>query len=330
MEKERRSANKVFYSILICLPMVLFVSSALAAEEPYPNRPINMMIHMAPGGVVDTHVKIVGDRMAEILGQPLVRVHKPGGGGSLAASLAAKAKPDGYTLFTGTSTTNVLIPMVKKVDYTVDDLLPIGIYCKGVHGFYVKTDAKWKTFQEFIDDARTRPDPMKISSYGKQTFGEFVIEDLNKKAGIKLVQVPYKSCAETVSAVMGGHVDADVCTSSMGQVAAGAVRLLAVADYERSEFSPDVKTMKEWGYPVTIPAFFSFCVPAKTPKPIVDKLSNAVQEVFKRHGKQIKEELLKLETVAAFYDMPQSIQRFKENYEMAYRIAKEIGYIESK
>ena len=178
--------------------------------------------------------------------------------------------------------------------------------------------------------ARRRPGQLKIASYGKQTFGDFVIEDLNKKAGIKLVQVPYKSCAETVSAVMGGHVDADVCTSSMGQVAAGAVRILTVADQVRSDFCPDVKTMKEWGYPVEIPAFFSFCVPAKTPKPIVNKLSNAMQEVFKRHGKQVKEELLKLETVGVFYDMQQSIQRFKENYDMAYRIAKEIGYIESK
>src|SRR3972149_2376430 len=110
MERERRTAKKVFYFMIICLPMVLFVLPATAAEDPYPNRPINMMIHMAPGGVVDTHVKIVGDRMAEILGQPLVRVHKPGGGGSLAASLLARAKPDGYTLFTGTSTTNVMIP----------------------------------------------------------------------------------------------------------------------------------------------------------------------------------------------------------------------------
>ena len=329
MERKGR-LEKGFGLLFIVSILALLLSSAGAAEEPYPNRPINIMIHMGPGGVVDTHVKIVGDRLAEILGQPLLRIHKPGGGGSLAASLAAKAKPDGYTLFTGTSTTNVLIPMVKKVDYTHEDLLPLGIYARGVHGFYVKTDAKWKTFQEFIEDAKTRPTPMKISSYGKQTFGEFVIEDLNKKARIKMVQVPYKSCAETVSALLGGHVDADVCTSSMGQVAAGAVRILAVADYERSEFSPDVKTMKEWGYPVTLPAFFSFCLPAKTPKPIVDRLSNAMQEVFKRHGKQIQEELLRLETVASFYNSQQSIQRYKENYDMAFRIAREIGYLESK
>jgi tripartite-type tricarboxylate transporter receptor subunit TctC len=327
MKRGNRS-KKGIYFFSIFLLMAVPLSAAFAAEEPYPNRPINVIINMAPGSLMDNHARILGDRLAEILGQPFLRIHKPGGGGSLAASFVAKSKPDGYTLLTGTSTINVLIPLVKKVDYTMDDLYPLGIYARAPHYMFVKADAKWKTFQEFIEDARARPGELKVASYGKQTYGDFVIEDLNKKAGIKLVQLPTKGCAEAVSLLLGGNVDADVCTSSMGQVEAGTVRLLALSDEKRSELYPDVKTFKEWGYPVVWPGLFSLCAPAKTPQPILDKLSNAMQEILKRHGPQIREELKRLENTAYFCDQAQSIQEFKKSYEEAFRIAKEIGYIQ--
>ena len=326
--KRGNMSKKGIYFFSIFLLMAVPLSAAFAAEEPYPNRPINVIINMAPGSLMDNHARILGDRLAEILGQPFLRIHKPGGGGSLAASFVAKSKPDGYTLLTGTSTINVLIPLVKKVDYTMDDLYPLGIYARAPHYMFVKADAKWKTFQEFIEDARARPGELKVASYGKQTYGDFVIEDLNKKAGIKLVQLPTKGCAEAVSLLLGGNVDADFCTSSMGQVEAGTVRLLALSDEKRSELYPDVKTFKEWGYPVVWPGLFSLCAPAKTPQPILDKLSNAMQEVLKRHGPQIREELKRLENTAYFCDQAQSIQEFKKSYEEAFRIAKEIGYIQ--
>ena len=327
MERKKWAKMEVgFFSIFFLA--ALTISTAFAADEPYPNRPINVIINMAPGSLMDNHARILGERLGDLLGQPLLRIHKPGGGGSLAASFVAKSKPDGYTLLTGTSTINVLIPLVKKVDYTFDDLYPLGIYARAPHYLYVKADAKWKTFQEFIEDARGRPGQLKISSYGKQTDGDFVIEDLNKKAGIKLVQLPTKGCSEAIAALLGGHVDADVCTSSMGQVEAGTVRILALSDEKRSELFPDVKTFKEWGYPVVLPGFFSLCAPAKTPQPILNKLSNAMQEVFRRHGQQIREELRRLENTAFFCDHAQSVQEFKKNYEEAYRLAKEIGYIQ--
>ena len=326
--KRKNGPKKEIYLLSIFFLLVLTVPVAFAADEPYPNRPVNIIINMAPGSLMDNHARILGERLAEILGQPFLRIHKPGGGGSLAASFVAKSKPDGYTLLTGTSTINVLIPLLKKVDYAMEDLYPLGIYARAPHYFFVKADAKWKTFQEFIDDARSRPGELKVASYGKQTYGDFVIEDLNKKAGIKLVQLPTKGCAESASMLLGGNVDAVVCTSSVGQMEGGAVRLLALSDERRSELYPNVKTMKEWGYPVVLPGFFSLCAPGKTPQPILNKLSNALQEVFKRHGQQIREELKRLENTAYFCDPAQSIQEFKKQYEESHRLAKEIGYIQ--
>lgn len=329
--KKLRKGNKKRFGIgitflLLFSPIMLipiFVSFTWALEEPYPNKPINLIVSMAPGGVLDTHGKIIGDRLSEVLGQPVIRVHKPGGGGIFAGSFVAKAKPDGYTLFTGTSSNLILPVAMKKTDYTWEDFIPLGIYCKGVVHLYVKADAPWKTLQEFIEDAKKQQ--MKVSSYGKNSHADFVIEVFNKQAGIKLAHVPYKSCGEAVTALLGGHVEGDFCTSSIGQVEGGAVRILGLADHERWEILPDVKTFKEQGYPVALPLWYSFCVPKKTPKRVVDILSNAMQEVFKRQGKEIKEELKKFEAQAAFFNSQQSIQEFKKDYEMTFNIAKELG-----
>lgn len=317
-----------FFGVLFvyALAMSPNLSSTWAAEEAYPHKPINLVISMTPGGVLDTHAKIIGERLGEVLGQPVLRVHKPGGGGVLAASFVARSKPDGYTLFTGTSSNLVLPPILKKLDYELKDFIPLGIYCKGVVHLFVKSDAPWKTLQEFIEEARKRQ--LRVSSYGKNSHAEFVIEAFSKQAGIKLAHVPYKSCSEAVTALLGGHVDADFCTSAIGQVAAGAVRILAIADYERSKLFPEVKTFKESGYAVALPMSYSLCVPRDTPKKTVDILANGMQEVFKRYGKEIQEELMRVEAIPAFYDSPKSIQEFHQDYEVTLKIAKELGVIE--
>jgi len=325
--KERRLRVGGFLILfLLVLPIGANVSSSWAAEEVYPNRPINLVISMTPGGVLDTHARIIGERLGEVLGQPVLRVHKPGGGGVLAASFVARAKPDGYTLFTGTSSNLVLPPILKKLDYELKDFIPLGIYCKGIVHLYVKTEAPWKTLQEFIAEAKRRP--LKASSYGKNSHAEFVLETFSKQAGIKLAHVPYKSCAEAVTALLGGHVDADFCTSAIGQVAAGAVRILAIADYERSKLYPEVKTFAEYGYPVALPMSYSLCVPRGTPEKIVNILANGMQEVFKRYGKKIEEELMRVEAIPAFYDLAGSIRQFNQDYEVTLKIAKELGAIE--
>jgi tripartite-type tricarboxylate transporter receptor subunit TctC len=111
----------------------------------------------------------------------------------------------------------------------------------------------------------------------------------------------------------------------MGQVQAGTVRVLAAADHERSKFEPDTRTFKELGYPVAFSLWNSFCVPKKTPKRIVDILSNGMQEVFKRHGKEIEEALPKIEYVAYFLNREQSLQEMKRDYEFQSALVKELG-----
>ena len=215
--------------------------------------------------------------------------------------------------------------ILKNVDYTWEDFTPLGIY-KGIIHLYVRTDAPWKTLADFVADAKNRR--IRAGSYGKNTASDFAIEAFNREAGIKLINVPYKSCSETVTALLGGHVDADFCTSSMGQMAAGAVRILAIADYERAKFFPEIKTFKEWGYPVAIPTWYSLFVQKDTPPKVLDILTRAMQEVYKNYGKEIQEELMKMDAYAYFLDSQQSIQAFRQNYEVTSKLAKELGFRE--
>ena len=325
-EKKFRAREIFPVLFLSILAISLLPSLTLAAEETFPDRPINLVVSMSPGGNLDTQGKIVGDRLGEILGQPVLRVHKPGGGGVLAASFVAKSKPDGYTMLTGTSSNLILPPILKKLDYGLKDFIPIGIYCKGIIYVFVKKDAPWKNIQELIAEAKKRP--MKVSSYGKNSHAEAVIEAFSKQAGIKLAHVPYKSCGEAVTALLGGHVDVDFCSGSVGQVAGGAVRILAIADYERVKIYPDVPTLKECGYPVALPMLYSFLVPQKTPPKVVDKLAKGMQGVFKRYGKEVEEELIRLDFIPVFYDSARSVKEYEQDYDETLKIAKELGMME--
>ena len=315
----------LFLFVIICLTAP-YGSLAWGSEEPYPNRPVTIIVNYAPGGTIDTHAKIVGDKLSEILGQPFIRVHKPGGGGTLGASLAAKAKPDGYTLFLATSANLMLAPTMKKVDYTWEDFMPLATLSKGAVNLYVRSDAKWKTLQDFVQEAKTRP--LNVTSYGKFTHADIVIEVFNKLAGIKLAHVPYKNCVEAATPLLGGHVDADFCTSSMGQMDAGTLRILAVADFERSKIYPDVKTFKELGYPIAFPMYYSICAPQKTPKHVVEILGNALREMNKRNAKEINSILLNMELHPYFLDSEQSLQDFKREYDVVSRTVKEFGMVE--
>jgi len=312
--------------IMIIFSLLIFFSSfAWGGEAPYPSKAINIVIPMTPGGVTDTLARIIGDRLGEVLGQSIIRVHKPGGGGVLAGSFVAKAKPDGYTLFMGTSTNIVLAPVLKKANYTLQDFIPLGIFSRGAVYLYVKADSKWKTLQEFVEEAKR--EPLKVSSFGKQTHAEFVIETFSRRAGIKLAHVPFKSCSEAATALLGGHVEADFCTSAMGQVESGIFRQLAIADYGRSKLFPEVKTFMEQGYSVALPLWYSFCVPSKTPKEVVDILANAMQEVFKRYSKEIEIELKRMEYSPDFLGFQQSNQEFEKDFETTLKIAKELELV---
>jgi len=327
MSIEKRFVKSLFY-LLFPFSLVGFIaSSSWSAEATYPDRPVNMVVPYAPGGGADLGSKVVADKIAQFLGQPLISVYKPGGGGSLGAAFVAGAKPDGYTILVGSSTPLVLSTIVKKLDYKLEDFIHAGMYGKIPLWLAVKADARWKTLKEFVDEEKKSPGKLKVGSYGKLTAVDFIIELLNKYAGIKLTHIPYKSSGEALTAVLGGHVEGAMVSGAGGLLESGQVRILAVAEEERLEGLPDVATFKEFGYPIVICGRYSLSFPKGTPKGIVDKFSKAQEKAFKNYSKEIKEGLRRVDIWATFYNPEETMKMFQEEYKFMFKMAEELGAV---
>ncbi len=313
---------------LICLftlPVFFLGTLVWAAEEVYPNRPVTIIVPYGPGGPLDLHSQLFGEKLSKVLGQPFVKENKPGGSGILGTSLVARGKADGYTLYPGTTSALVVSPIVSKVDYKLEDFASIGGYTRQGVILAVRADSKWKTLKDFVDDAKANPDKLMVSSWGKLSLSEFAITLFSKAAGIKLTHVPTNSTAEAMTALLGGHVNGAFVSSTGGQMEAGVVRVLGVCDTQRSSIKPDVKTFQEQGYPVSVVVNYAFFTHAKTPPKIVEKLSGAMREAFKRYGDEIRESLKKMEFEASYLEPQESIKKFREDYKIIYGAAKEMG-----
>lgn len=327
MRMEKKLMKSFFYLLFPLFLVGLIVSASWSAEDTYPNRPINMVVPYAPGGGADLGSKVVADKIAQFLKQPIISVYKPGGGGSLGAAFVAGAKPDGYTVLVGSSTPLVLSTIVKKMDYKLGDFSHAGMYGRIPFWLAVKADARWKTLKEFVEDARKSPGQLKVGSYGMLTGVHFVIELLDKYAGIKLSHIPYKSSGEALAAVLGGHMDGAMVSGAGGLLESGQVRILAAAEEERLEGLPDVATFKEFGYPIVLCGQYSMSFPKATPKEIVYKFSKAQEKAFQAHSKEIKEGLRRVEIWATFYNPEETMKRFQEEYTFLYKIAEELGAV---
>jgi tripartite-type tricarboxylate transporter receptor subunit TctC len=324
-----RDRRVIFEIFLLCGWLAIFPilmdGSWVWAAEKYPNRPINMVVPYAPASGADLGSKVMAERMAEFLGQPMISVYKPGGGGSLGAAFVAKVKPDGYTVLVGSVSPIVISPIVKKLDYKMEDFIIVGTYSKIPLWLAVKTDARWKTLKDFVEEAKKDPGKFKITTFGRLTTVDFILELLNRHAGIKLVNVPYKSSGEALTAILGGHAEAAMVSGASGHLEAGSVRILAVAEEKRLDGLPDVPTFKEFGYPIILDSPYSFCFPRGTPRPVVDFFFDAQRKAFDRYGKEIKESPRRVEQWADFRTMEDAQKRYREAQEIYSKVAKELG-----
>jgi tripartite-type tricarboxylate transporter receptor subunit TctC len=303
-------------------------SLAHGADKPYPNRPINMIVPFAAGGGADLSSKPLADKMAEFLGEPLISVYKPGASGALGAAFVAKAKPDGYTVLVGGPSLLAVAPVVKKLDYKLDDFVFASGYATNVVWMAVKADARWKNLKEFVEEARKNPGKLTVSSYGKLSLADYVIMFLNKYANIKLIHVPYKATGEALTAVLGGHANAGVTTGSGGLLESGSIRILAAAEEKRLDVLPDIPTFTEYGYPINIRGYYSFSFPKGTPADIVQKFTNAQQKAFDKYSKEIKEALLRLEIFARMIGPEEILNMYKADWDRYSKLSAELGLIE--
>ena len=266
---------------------ILLLAAALAPAfawgQAYPTKPIRWILGYPPGGGTEFIARNVANTMSTHLGQPIVIENRPGAAAILGAEAAARSAPDGYTLFMADNGTFVFhTGIYKKLPYDpVKDFAPVGMIVKG---YMLLLSTQFTTLKELIDTAKTQPGKLNNASNGSGTAHHLAMELLKSRAGIDVVNVPYKGTAAVMQEVLSGRVAmgfADL-SAARGQISAGKVRVLAVAAKKRLEQLPDVPTFEEFGYPDFEVYFWQgLAVPAGTPREIVNRLSAELVKTLK-------------------------------------------------
>lgn len=263
--------------------MFLGFSPVRAADDvaSYPNRPIRLIGTFAPGSSVDIISRVVGQRMAEYLHQPVQVEPRPGAGGDIATDLVAKSPKDGYTIgmaSPGPLTVNPLLRRRMPYD-PVKDIAPIALIAKGPNALFVNSEVPARDMAGLLSYIKAHPRQVSFASAGVGTSGHVAGELFKSKTGADVQHVAYKGQNEAVTDVIGGRVQLifSGLPPLIPMVKNGKLRPIAVADYHRSPLMPDVPTVAEAGYPGTESvAWYGMVAPAGVPEPILNRLHEAL------------------------------------------------------
>ena len=315
---------------LVCGLILFSFLNVGQTQEKYPNRTIELVVPMAPGGSLDTATRIYSDDLARILKVPVTVVNRAGGTGITGATYVAEAKKDGYTLLQGSSNSLITMPVVsKEVTYDpLKDFAPIAHFVSVPSMFAVKIDSPFKTLGELIEYARKNPGELKNGAAGILSESQFNLEVICSQNKIMIKTVPYKSGGEALPALLGGHVDLSTIslTTLAPQVKAGKLRGLAVTSKARHPDFPDIPTTTELGYPYAdFNVWNGLFAPAGVPQFVLDVLLPVAEKVFKNP------EVVNRAKKAGFtveYMNPEALHKFMESkIEITRKIAKEANLI---
>jgi tripartite-type tricarboxylate transporter receptor subunit TctC len=255
---------------LIMYGLSVGVSTTLA--QPYPNRPIQLIISNVPGAIVDICGRALGEEMAKILGTQIVPINKPGAATTLGLDFVARSKKDGYTLaYTGNSGI-VYAPILnpKTVPYDPDkDLEPLGLHVISPLAIAVQASSPWKTFNELVDYAKQNPGKLRADTIGVGSTPHFALEIIQSLTGAQFTHVPFKGGESVITALLGGHVEltCDTINKFAAHVESGKMRVLLLTN-KMNEF-PNVPTMAELGYKQGLPSvWFAMYGPAGLPEEV--------------------------------------------------------------
>jgi tripartite-type tricarboxylate transporter receptor subunit TctC len=253
------------------------IGAAHAQQAAYPGKSIRFILPFPPGGPTDLLGRIIAQKLAEQLGQPVVADNRGGAGGNLGVGLAAKSPPDGYTVVLSSPLIALGPSLYTKLDYDpAKDLAPISLVAVIQNIMLVHPTVPAKTLKEFIQLARARPGKLNFGSGGTGTTTHLASELLKGLAGINMVHVPYKGTGVALISLISGQIDMLVMAvpAAAAQVNAGKVRALAVLSAQRERALPNVPTAKEAGVDnFEVPIWYGILAPAGTPRDIVNRLN---------------------------------------------------------
>jgi tripartite-type tricarboxylate transporter receptor subunit TctC len=275
--------KRQFLKSLAALAAGSLVAPLAFAQSGYPDHPIRVVVPFPPGGSVDPIMRIVGPKLGEVLGQPMVIDNRAGANSAIGAGIVAKAQPDGYTLLFTAGSTHVILPLTppQSPDF-LKEFAPIAAVSRSSYMLAVHKSVPAKTLPEFIAYAKANPGKLNYASSGVGNLNHLAAEMFNLRSGTKIVHVPYKGGAPAVQDFIAGRVQMMVTNVPTLQPHVDAGELRALAYTSARPGGPQVPTFREFGLSEleSIEPYLVLLAPAKTPEPVIARLTAAMQKVL--------------------------------------------------
>ena len=276
-----RSLSRFVRGTLCTLALL---GAASLHAQPYPHKPIRFVVPWAPGGSTDVLARIIGQKLYESWGQPVLIENRPGASGNLGSEVIARAAPDGYNILVGSMSTHAMNgALYAKMPFKpVDDFAPVAILAYVTNVLVVHPSVKANTIPELIAYARANPGKLNYATAGSGSTNHLSAALFEKMAGIQITHIPYKGGAPAVTDLVGGQVDMlfTGLTNVLGHVKTGKLKLLAVTEAQRAKVLPDLPTVAETlpGYEMAV--WYGMFAPAGTPPELVNKLNAEVNRIM--------------------------------------------------
>jgi len=243
------------------------------------------VVPFPPGGLIDNMARLVGNRLVQELGQPVVIDNKPGAGGNVGATEAARAPADGYTLLMASPALTISPAIYKNLPYQPSQLAPVALLGRVPNVLLVNPASGIGKVQDLVGRAKAKPGQLNYASNGNGTSLHLSAELFKRRSETFITHVPYRGAAAAITALLSGEVDMmfDNLPSAIGQIQAGKLRALAVTTAQRSTALPDVPTLAEAGMEgFNVSAWFGVAAPAGLPAPVATRLADALQKVVQQ------------------------------------------------
>ncbi len=292
---------------IVATALAMLAGSAEAAQFPEKGKSLTILVPWAAGGSLDLSARLLGADLENILGIPTQVVNRPGASGQVGTTQIALAKPDGYTIGVTAlpSTNTIYLDPDRKAAFGRKDLVPVACHTSDPVAIGVRTESKYKTVKDLIDDAKANPDKIKAGDAGILSVHHLAIELFQKATNTRFAVVHFDGGAPGITALVGGHVDVtfDVIGTMASHIKAGQIRILGIMGKEPSRFLPEAQPLQAMGLNLYMSTSRAYSAPAGTPKEIIDILSGAIKKATE--GEAHRKKLADMYTTVAYMDAAQ-------------------------
>jgi len=327
----KKTANGLL-AVIFLITLMLVLGANTFAQEKYPTKPIQVVIPYGPGGTHDIAARIVDSQLQEILSVPIVHLNKPGGGGVIGGSFAKEQKPDGYTILYGGITVLVELPLtIPNCSYNTEDFVPIARVTYGALILSVRKDSPLKTLEKFIEAAKKDPGKISMGVPGLGTTMHLAGKRLEMGANIELNTIPFKGDGDSITALLGGHVDCVMTgiTSITPHLKSGEVIGIASTALDPPKTFTEIPLFSDKGFPeVSVWGWTGPFVRVGTPEPIIKILSDAYGQAATHPS--VVTLLQKSGTTPGYLSSDEVRKLMKGDYRKTYDAAKAAGLLQKK